>query len=188
MKKTKKTWISHLLETAAVCSVIVTVFCFIWSFFSTTEFFTLIGAAVAALLVFRLPIWFKINWCGMPTSLLILNTAILTLQPKSAEVFDSGNTYVALGWCFILIFSIIYAELLAKKIYRTPKEKRNKFYSWVGYIANICSAGIALSYFANADYSFNHLLTIVLFLNYIPLLLATIMQYHGISEDSEDNE
>lgn len=186
--KTQNTLISHLLESAAVCSVVFTAFCFAWSFFSTTEYFTLIGAAVIALLVFRLPIWFKIKWFGMPTSLLILNTAILMLQPKSAEVFDSGNTYVALGWCFFLIFSIIYAEILFKKIYSTPKEKRNKFFSWVGYIATICIAGTALNYFANVDYSFNHPLTIVLFLNYIPVLSNTLTQYHSVSENNEDNK
>jgi hypothetical protein len=188
MKKITDNWISSLLDKTATCSVFITAFCFIWSFFTTKEFFALTGAAVVALLVLRLPIWLKINWFGMSTSLLILNTVILMLQPQSSVAFDNGNSYVAIGWCFILIFSIIYAEILFRKIYATPKEKRNKFFSWIGYIVTICVAGIALNCFVNVDYSLKHPLTIVMFLNYIPILMNTITQYHSISEDSEDNK
>ena len=155
--------VQKLLEFFAIC---LSIACLVWSFYITTEFQTLILGVVAALLVYKLPIWLKINWNGIATALLTLNTVILSLLPQSSTVFDGNNPHVALTWCFLLVLSIFGAETMFKTIYNTPKEKINKFFSWSGYIATLILNGYSLYFFANIDYTLEKPIAIVMLINY----------------------
>ena len=102
-----KEFAKELKKFTLIASVFMTLVSACWSYFTTTEFWSLITCIMIAMGVYYLPKLFNAKISTLPLAMLFINAVLIGLQPRSSVDFDGGKSIVALTWTILLVLSII---------------------------------------------------------------------------------